>query len=54
MTSSPELVAMIQRDRERHIEHDRLARVAGCLNACCSPRLVDRVARALHLASTTC
>ncbi|HET7830855.1 MAG TPA: hypothetical protein VFL03_14935 [Candidatus Limnocylindrales bacterium] len=51
--SSPELVALIQRDRERHIEQDHLARVVACTKRCCSTSIADRVARALRLAPTT-
>jgi hypothetical protein len=54
MNASPELVALIQRDRERLIEHDRLARVAACVRACCSPSFIDRLARALRPAQTSC
>ena len=54
MTSSPELVALIQREREHHIEQDRLARIAACTRACCSPSLADRFARALHRAPASC
>jgi hypothetical protein len=54
MHSSPELVALIQRDRERYIEHDHLARLAACVRACCSPSVIDRLARALRLAPTAC
>jgi hypothetical protein len=51
---SPELVAHIQRDRERLIRQDRLARLAACVRACCSPSLVDRLARALRVAPAAC
>ncbi len=54
MNSSPELVAMIQQDRERHIERDRLARMVACMRACCSTSIIDRVARALRLAPASC
>lgn len=54
MNASPELVALIQRDHERHIEQDRLARVAACARACCSTSFTDRLARALRLAPTSC
>jgi hypothetical protein len=54
VNASPELVALIQRDRERQIKQDRLARIAACVKACCSPSVVDRLARALRLAPTSC
>jgi hypothetical protein len=51
MQSSSELVAQVQRDRERHIEQAHLARIAACVRACCSPSIVDRLARALRPAT---
>ena len=54
MNSSPELIALVQRDRERHIEQDRVARILACARACCSTSLVDRVARALRLSPASC
>ena len=54
MNSSPDLIALVQRDRERHIEQDRVARLFACTRACCSPSITDRVARALHLAPAGC
>jgi hypothetical protein len=54
MNSSPELIALIQRDHERHIERDRVARIVACARACCSTSMVDRVARALHLSPASC
>jgi hypothetical protein len=47
MHTTPELVALVQRERERSIEHDRLSRIAACAEACCAPSLVDRIVRAL-------
>ncbi len=54
MITTPELVALIQRERELNIEHDRLVRIAGCMRACCDPTLGDRLARALRLTPATC
>jgi len=54
MNTSAELVTFIQRQRERDIAQGRLARVAACARACCSTSLIDRLARALRLAPTTC
>ena len=54
MYSSPELVAAIQRERERGLQEQRLARLLARAAACCSDRLVDRLARALHLAPSVC
>ena len=48
MITTPELVALIQRERDRHIEHDRLARIAACGRACCSPTLIGRLAHAVR------
>jgi hypothetical protein len=54
MITTPELVALVQRERERHIEHDRLARVAACARACCQPTRIDRLARTLRGTSAAC
>jgi hypothetical protein len=54
MNSSPELIALVQADRERHIAQDRVARILACARACCSTSIVDRVARALRLTPTSC
>ena len=51
MNPYPELVALIQRERELDIEHDRLGRIAACARACCRPSLVDRLARVLRPAT---
>jgi hypothetical protein len=49
MNGSPELVALLQREREHDIEHDRLVRIAEC--ARCTPSLIDRVTRMLRPAT---
>lgn len=54
MHSTPELVAVIQRDRERTMEQDRLARLVERVKACCRPSVIDRLARALRPAPTAC
>ena len=54
MNTTPELVALIQRERERDFEHDRLARIAACARACCNPTRIDRLARALRGTSAAC
>jgi len=54
MHTSPELVALIQQERERSIAHERLARVAACVRACCDPSLLDRVSRALRRSPAAC
>lgn len=54
MSPTPELVSLVMRDRERDIEHIRVARLVACPRACCSPSIVDRVARALRLAPAGC
>jgi hypothetical protein len=51
MNASPELVALIQREREQDLEHVRLGRLAACARACCSPSLADRLARVLRPAA---
>jgi hypothetical protein len=54
MITTPELVTLMQRERERHIEHDQLARVAACRRACCNPTLIDRLARAVRGTPDAC
>ena len=51
MNGSPELVALIQREREHEIEHDRLGRIAACSRECTSPSFADRLARLLRPAT---
>jgi len=51
MYGSPELVALIQREREQHIEQDRLAGIAACARADCSPSIAERLARVLRPAT---
>ena len=51
MYGSPELVALIQREREQHIEQDRLAGIAACARAGCSPSIAERLARILRPAT---
>jgi hypothetical protein len=48
MNTTPELVALVQQERERHIREDHLVRVATCTRACCGPTLIDRVLRAVR------
>ncbi len=54
MLSTPEYVALVQREREEHIREDRLARIASCVRAICNPSLFDRIARAVRRAPATC
>jgi hypothetical protein len=54
--ATPELVTLLQQERERHIDRDHLARVAACHRACCSTptSLADRVVRRLRPEVTPC
>ena len=54
MLTSPELVALIQQERERSIAKARLARLASCVRACCDPSFVGRIARALRRSPDAC
>jgi hypothetical protein len=54
MFPSPELVALIQQERERSIARDRLARLAACVRACCAPSLVGRVVRTVRRSPAAC
>ncbi len=54
MYATPEYVALIQREREEHVEMSRLARIASCVRAACHPSLLDRVARILRTTPASC
>jgi len=54
MHVTPELVALIQRERERTIEQHRLAHVVERLMACRSTTIIDRLMRAAGLAPAAC
>ena len=54
MFTTPELMKLIQQEREAQIRHDHLVRIASCARACCNPTLLDRVARALGGNPATC
>jgi hypothetical protein len=52
MNATPELAALKQREWESRIREDHMARLVARARACCSPTLIDRVARALRGLST--
>jgi hypothetical protein len=52
MNATPELVALVQREREARIREDHLLRIAARAHACCGPNLIDLFARALRGIST--
>ena len=52
MNGSPELVALLQREREQHLEHDRLASIAACARSCGSPSIAERLGRILRPATS--
>jgi hypothetical protein len=54
MNATPELVALVQRERESRIREDHLARLAACGRACCNPSRLDRLARALRGTPAAC
>ena len=54
MNSTPELVALIQRERLQSAERGRLARVAACMKSCCSTAPLHRLMLALRLTPSTC
>ncbi|HEX9044802.1 MAG TPA: hypothetical protein VF802_07235 [Candidatus Limnocylindrales bacterium] len=54
MFTTPDYVALVQREREERIRESRLARIADCIRAACDPSLVDRLARALRRAPAAC
>jgi len=54
MITTPELLRLLQSEREAQIRHDHLVRIASCARACCSPTLLDRIGRALSGNPATC
>ena len=54
MNASPELIAAVQRERERQVDLDRLARLVARMRACCNPTLFDRLARAMRRTPSAC
>ena len=54
MNPTPELVHLIQAEREARIREDRTAAVVACARACCNNSLSTRLARALRLTPTSC
>ena len=51
MNTTFEYLALIQWERQRRFESDRLARFATRLRACYNPSVLTRLARALRVAS---
>jgi hypothetical protein len=54
MNPTPGLVTLVQRERERQIQADYLARIVARARACCNPSLFDRLARVLRVTPTAC
>ena len=54
MNATPELVALVQREREEQIRGDSLARLAARVRACCSPSTFDRLVRAVRRTPAAC
>jgi hypothetical protein len=54
MTTTHELVRLIQSERDVRIRRGRIARIAACARVCCHPTLADRVVRALGGNPATC
>jgi hypothetical protein len=54
MYTTPELVALIQQERERTLAAESSRRLAACIATCCSNSIVDCLARALRLTPTSC
>jgi len=48
----PDLSAARQRDIERDMHRDRLARMAACHYSCSHPNVAERLARALGFVAT--
>lgn len=54
MIVPPDLVALLERERQSGAARERLARDVRCVRSCCNPTRLDRLARLLRLAPTTC
>ena len=54
MHPTPELVSLLLLERDREIERNRLARLAACVRACCSPSPFARFLRTLRPQPETC
>jgi hypothetical protein len=54
MHPTPELVTLLLLERDREVERARLARIAACVRACCSPSLARRLASMIGLAPAAC
>jgi hypothetical protein len=48
MTTTPELLDLMERDRVRWIDNNRIARIASRVRDCCRPSLIVRLARSLR------
>lgn len=48
MTTTPELLTQMQRDRKRAMDNNRLAQIAARVRDCCRPSLIVRLARSLR------
>lgn len=48
MTTTPELLTQMQRDRKRAMDNNRLAQIAARVRDCCRPSLIVRLARTLR------
>ena len=54
MYATPDLIALMMLERERDIEHRRLARLAACVRDGCSPSTFTRFIRSLRAQPATC
>jgi hypothetical protein len=54
MITTPWLIETLQREREREMESDRLARFAAKIRACCNPSVLTRLARVLRGQPAAC
>jgi hypothetical protein len=54
MITTPWLIETLQREREREMESDRLARFAAKIRACSNPSVLTRLARAVRRQPVTC
>jgi hypothetical protein len=54
MIATPWLVETLQREQEREMEADQLARFAARIRVCCNPSVLTRLARALRGQPVAC
>lgn len=53
MNGNIELVTLMQAERQRYIQEERLARLVAAIKECCSPTRIERLVRAVRRTPAT-